>query len=298
MKKLILLSFFAVNILNAHAQVTGLDEKFNSNCAVSGENYPNNWSEYDIYSYPKIAWTCGPTEGRGTLPTTTSPGIMCNNYDDVNFYVDTAWLFTPLLNLNWISGDIYLQFDSKFTNDAARLSLLVSNNYQVGWPPDTVLNVHTWYDVTSATTPVLGNTGSSDWVTHVVDLTPYKASPMYVAFRYTSNATSSGTWIIDNVLTTQVPFTGVPVVQKNALLLSVVGNSTPDHIKLSYNAPDVATYKLEMYDIMGRIIHQEAINAQLGASIYDINGLDLHQGMYLLKMDDGANYSIAKVMIR
>ena len=214
MKKLILLSFFAINILNAHAQVTGLSEYFNSNCAVSGENYPNNWSEYDIYSYPKIAWTCGPTEGRGTLPTTTSPGIMCNNYDGSNFYVDTAWLFTPQLNLNYYAGNIYLQFDSKFTNDAARLSLLVSNTYQAGWPPDTVLSVHTWYDVTSATTPVLDNTGSSDWVTHVVDLTPYKASPMYVAFRYTSNATSSGTWIIDNVLTTQVPFTGVPVVQK------------------------------------------------------------------------------------
>ena len=53
-----------------------------------------------------------------------------------------------------------------------------------------------------------------------------------------------------------------------------------------------------MYDIIGRIVYKESINVQLGAGTYEINGLDLHQGMYLLKMDDGANYSTAKVMIR
>jgi len=298
MKKILTLLFFAAFSSNAGAQAISLSENFNSNCAVLGENYPANWSEYDIFSDPTIAWTCGPTEGRGTSATTTSPGIMVTNYDGVNFYQDTAWLFTPQLNLSFYTGDIYLQFDSKYILADGRYSLLVSNDYQAGWNPDTVLGTHIWYDATSSISPVLGNIGTSDWVTYVINLTAFKSAPMYVAFRYTSSATEQSTWVIDNVLTTQTPPSGIHSVNKNAFPLVVVGNSSPDLVTLSYNVSAAATYQLRMYDMMGRTVYEASVNAQPGDARYAISGLGLAAGMYLIKMSDGLTYNTAKVMIR
>ena len=297
MKHLFLLSLLAISAIKASAQVTSLSENFNSNCAVLGENYPNYWSEYDIYSNPVIAWTCGPSDGRGTSEGTTSPGIQCHNDDGFTTYTDTAWLFTPQLNLSFYSGGIYLQFDTKFLNDAARLSILVSNSYQAGWPPDTLLAEQTWSDLTSGVSPDLGNTGSATWTTHSVDLTPYKSAPLYVAFRYTSSSTGSSTWIIDNVSTTQTPVNRVSIIEKNALSLNVVG-AAPGKIVLSYSVPVAATYRLAVYDMVGRVVHKETLNVQEGTTTHTIDDLDLQEGMYLVKMDNGITHTTAKAIVR
>jgi len=294
MKKIFILLSFVISTLNSSAQVTFLAEEHFDNCAVYGENYPNYWTAYDIFTNPLIAWTCGPSDGRGATSTTTSPGIKCNNYDGVNYYVDTAWLFTPQLNLSWISGNVYLQFDTKFINNAARLSILVSNTYT----PGSALAGQTWTDITATSNPVLNNMGTSTWTTHVVDLTPYKASPVYVAFRYTSDMTGSGTWIIDNVLTTQIPFTGLPVIEKSLLSLNVYANNTPGQVTLTCDVPVAATYQLSIYDMVGRLVHKELINTPSGSSIHTINNLDLRQGIYLVKMENGNDYNTAKLMIR
>jgi len=296
MKKIVMILVCSALAIRSGAQVISLSETFNSYCAVLGENYPVNWSEYDIFSDPLIAWTCGPTEGRGTSPTTTSPGIMCTNYDGVNYYQDTAWLFTPQLNLSFYTGDIYLQFDSKYILGEGRFSVLVSNDYQAGWSPDTAIGMHTWYDASSSITPVLGNVGTSDWVTYVVNLTAFKSAPMYVAFRYTSSATGQSTWILDNVYTTQT--TGIPAVEKNSLSLVVIGQSSPEQVTLSYNVPVAANYQLVMYNMMGSVVYKEAISAQPGAVTHTINGLDLNAGMYLVKMGNDLVYNTAKVIIR
>ena len=297
MKKISILFLSLAFGFTAHSQVVFLSETFNENCAAYGENYPANWSEYDILSNPPIAWTCAPTEGRGVSPTTTSPGIMCTNYDGVQLYLDTAWLFTPQLNLSFYAGDIYLQFDSKYMLASGRLSVLVSNDYQAGWPPDTVLGTHVWYDATSSISPVLGNVGTSDWTTYVIDLTPFKSSPMYVAFRYTASAAGQGTWIIDNVYTTQTP-SAISNVEKSSLSLSVIGQSSPDQMTLSYNVPTAADYSLEIYNMMGAVVYKESINAQPGSLVHTINGLGLVAGMYLVKMGNEQVYNTAKVIVR
>ena len=297
MKKVFTLLFLIIASFRSEAQVTSLSETFNIYCAVLGENYPTNWSEYDNYSNPVISWTCAPDQGRGATATTTSPGILCTNYDGVNNYVDTSWLFTPQLNLSWVTGNIYLQFDSKYIIEGGRMSLLVSNTYEAGWAPDTALATHTWYDATSSITPVLGNVGTSDWITYVVDLTAFKSSPLYVAFRFTGSSLGASTWIIDNVYTTQTP-TGIPIVTKSTLPLTVIGNSTSDQIILSYNVPYAAVYQLVIYDMIGNIVYKGSVNAQPGEASQTISGLGLNDGMYLVKMSDGAVYNTAKIMIR
>ena len=274
MKKFVLFALFVACVSSTDAQVTALDERFNTFCAVLGENYPTYWSEYDIYSDPLIAWTCAPSEGRGG-----TPGIGCNNYDGTTYYVDTAWLFTPQLNLSYYT---------------ARLSVLISNVYQTGALPDTG---QMWNDITNACTPVLGNVGSTDWETHQVDLTPYAGSPLFVAFRYSADVVGSGQWLIDNVLTTQTVL-GVQLVDNKVLPLAVVGNSTEGEITISYSAPATGSYDLAIYDMTGRKIHAEVIEAHAGTNSYAIGGLSLASGMYLVKMGNGNVYGTTKAMVQ
>jgi hypothetical protein len=289
MKKLLLFSFLVISLSRTNAQVTSLNEHFNTFCAVLGENYPTYWSEYDIYANPLIAWTCAPSGGRNG-----TPGIGCNNYDGTTYYVDTAWLFTPQLNLSYYTGSIYLQFDTKFTSAAARLSVLISDTYVGGTPPDSGRG---WNDITSAFTPVLDNYGSSDWETHQVDLTPYAAAPLFVAFRYTSDVTGSGIWMIDNVLTTQIKL-GLPPLDNKTLPLSVIGNCTSGQIALSYSATDAGQYNLTIYDMTGRKVHAEELALHAGPGNYTVDGLALPAGMYLVKLGNGSVYGTAKAVIQ
>ncbi len=296
MKKVLLIVLFIIPTIISNAQVTSLNETFNAFCDVQGQNYPTHWAQYGEYAIASLEWSCGPTDGRGSTPSSTSPGIECSNNVGTTNFVDTAWLLTPQMNLSFYAGNIYLEFDTKYLNTAGRLSLLVSDNYQAGTLPGTNSG-NTWSDLSAMATPVLDNTGSSSWVTHVIDLTAYKSSPFYVAFRYTSNATGKSTWIIDNVKTTQTP-SGIPAIEEQPLSLTVLGSTTPRQVTLSYYAPAAAVYQLVLYDILGHIVDKENINARPGTHNYTISGLDLHEGMYLVKMENGDTYSTAKVMIR
>ncbi len=289
MKKFILFALLVISLSNTDAQVTSLDEHFNTFCAVLGENYPTYWSEYDIYSNPLIAWTCAPVGGRNG-----TPGIGCNNYDGTTYYLDSAWLFTPQLNLSYYTGNIYLQFDAKFTSDAARMSLLVSNIYQAGTLPTTG---QTWNDITSATTPVLNNQGNSDWQTYQVDLTPYAGAPLFVSFLYTADVVGSGQWMIDNVFTTQIEL-GVQAVTDKMLPLSVIGACTSGQIAISYSTPASGPYSLEIYDMTGRKVRVEEVAAHAGTNNYTVDGLSLASGMYLVKISNGTAYGITKAFVQ
>ena len=289
MKKFILFALLAISVSCSHAQVTSLDEHFNTFCAVLGENYPTYWTEYDIYSDPQIAWSCAPVGGRNG-----TPGIGCNNYDGTAYYVDTAWLFTPQLNLSYYTGSIYLQFDTKYSLDAARLSVLVSSVYQAGTLPNTGQD---WNDITSAFSPVLDNEGGNDWETHQVDLTPYANAPLFVAFRYTADVVGSGQWMIDNVLTTQIKLV-VQTANNKVLPLSVIGLCTTGQITLSYSAPAAGQYGVTIYDMTGRKVYSGEIAARAGTNSYTIDGLNLAGGMYLVKVGNGTVYGTAKAIVQ
>ena len=288
MKNFFLFALLVISASQAGAQVTALDEHFNTFCVISGENYPTYWSEYDLYSNPLLAWGCDPTGGReGT------PGIGCNNFDGTTYYVDTAWLFTPQLNLSYYTGNIFLNFDTKFTSNAGRLAFMISSTYVPGGGGS---GEQVWSDISEACTPVLDNTGSTDWETHQVDLTPYAATPLYVSFRYTSDVTGSGKWLIDNVRTTQTVL-GVAKTNNKILPLSVLGYATSAQITLSFSAPTAGQYQISVYDMVGRRVHTEEITAQAGDGRRLITGLSLNSGMYLVKMGNGEVYSTVKAII-
>ena len=272
------------------AQVTSLNENFDVSCATTGTHYPSQWSEYNVIPpTTALAWTCEPLGGRFS-----TPGIVCNSYFLGIHYLDTAWLFTPVLNLGGNTDHIYLRYDSKYVFSASKLHILVSHNYIAYTSPDTA-GVD-WYDITSTIAPVISNSDSTDWVTHFIDLTPFKNSPMMVAFRYTSTTASGGTWALDNIMTT--PW-GLHVgnLDRELVPLTIIGNSTPANINISFTSTAAASYKLSIFDNLGREVHIENITAHSGTQNYSINELQLHAGIYCVKLSNGTTYGVAKTVV-
>jgi len=285
----ILLLFF---VHAAHGQhvVNSLFEDFNTACADFGPNYPNYWTNYNNRE-PKIqlSWNCAPLSGRYN-----SPGISCNAYYGGRYYLDTAWLFTPLLSLRDEQDRIFLRYDSRYEFLAAKLSVMVSYDYNPGEPP---INVGVdWVDLSSSLNPVISVADSQGWVTHWVELTSYKAVPFYVAFRYVSDTLFGGTWTIDNVMTTRSDV-GIHDKNGNSLPLTIIGSPTTEEIRLSTTILEAGIFKANVYDNLGRKVLEQDLQFETGNQYHTLSGCNLAPGMYLLKLDNGLSYGVCKLVV-
>jgi len=285
-----ILACITINVQAQIAPVTSLSENFDVAC-VTTPYHPANWIYYNTVpgTDPMGAWTCNPYDGNyGT------PGMMCTGvYGTPNTYhLDTSYLITPLLMLpsSLYPGNVYIKFDSKTDriNLEAKLTLAYTTDTIDASTPYTVLGV----------TPIFSNPDSSGWVTHEADITSLKGSkPFYIAFRYTSSTTTGSIWYLDNVNVTTISVLGVAQNKNELLPLTVIGNSTRDEITIAYNANVAGRYSIAIYDMVGRQVHDEIINAQAGTAQYKISGLNLGSGMYCIKMGNENTYGITKAII-
>jgi hypothetical protein len=274
--------------LTSNAQVTSLNENFNTSCA-SATGFPTDWTFFNpiIGTYPSGVWTCDPTDGRDA-----SPGIACTGTYSGSYHLDTSLLVTPELNLSGYTGNIYMQFDSRTEFlSGGRLTLIVS--YQDSM--SSFLSADTAFKPTI--NPIIAPPDSLGWVTHQIDLTSYKSSPIYVGFMYSSPNTFGTKWFLDNIFTTTTPLLGVVSPVNEKLPLAVIGNPTNSEIKLSYYTATGGQYKLTVYDMMGRAISSQTIDTHPGSSMYTINGLDLLPGIFIVRMGNGTSFGSVKVIV-
>ncbi len=294
MRKIIYSLLFTIIATTANAQYRSvLVQDFNISC-LSPSVFP---SDSDWIAYNPIAstatsgeWQCTPSNGRwGT------PGVECTGVwgTPPSYNLDTSYLISPALDLSGYTGRIYLEFDTR-TSDivlGGRLDLFVGTQ-------DTLFGRSYLDTLAPPLSPLITNDDSSGWVTHEVDLTQYAANvPIYVAFRYTSTTTAGGVWYIDNVHTTVFPLK-VNNLTKNTLPLTVIGNSTSSQIIVSYKTENPGMYDLAVYDLIGHKVHEETLSAQKGNANYTITGLNLHSGIYLVKMGNGLTYGTAKTIVQ
>ncbi len=112
------------------------------------------------------------------------------------------WLITPALDLTSATAP-QITFDNSMNYTGPALELKVSTDYDGTSDPTTQ---GTWTTLTYTM-----SSGSYTWVASGnIDLTSYISANTYVAFHYTSDATGSATWQIDNVVIDEAP--QVPVV--------------------------------------------------------------------------------------
>lgn len=293
MKKLIPFILLTIYAIGANAQATFLSEDYNVSCA-SAAGFPVDWTFYNPISatIPSGQWNCAPGDGRWG-----SNGIACTSVwgTPAAYHTDTAFLVSPALNLSGYPGNIYLHFDTKTSNInlAGRLSFIISSS-------DTVLDSTgstLFADRTTELSPTFSNDDSTEWVTHVADLTLFKSSvPLYIAFRYTADNTIGSTWFIDNVFTTTFP-ANVPQLNKGELSLGIVGASNSSQITLSCEAGTSGKYHLGIYDMLGREVFQKEMDLFGSKATYPIKGLNLAPGMYLVKMSNGLAYATVRTVV-
>ncbi len=105
---------------------------------------------------------------------------------------------------------------------------------------------------------------------------------------------------IDDVNLTWTGTVSVAVSDVNAipaLAFGVLGEPTSDKVTFSYNAEETGVYNFSIYDLTGRTIRTEAINAKSGDEQLTVNGLNLAPGMYFAKMSNGNSSSVARFVI-
>lgn len=208
------------------------------------------------------------------------------------YNLDTSYLVTPLLNLGGYSGNIYLQFDTRTTNIhlGGNLALLISTDTPYH---DTATTI----DLTASVNPLFGNGDSTGWVTHQANLTPYKNTPFYVVFRYTSTSSTGSAWYLDNVNTSTTRLE-TPVITGNEISLSGSGNSNSQDITIYFTAPAAGTYNLILYDLTGQLICNKIIHAATGYQTYSLDEVNLHSGIYFARLTNDAYSGIAKIWVR
>src|SRR6185312_2464331 len=111
MKKAFILCFLFITTISAHAQL--LDETFDASCEASPfPGIPAGWEEitvpYNQSVNAYLQWNCTPYGEYNT------PGMLCTGIINNTLYLDTAYLFTPVIHLSNISGPLYFQFDAKY----------------------------------------------------------------------------------------------------------------------------------------------------------------------------------------
>ena len=294
MKKITLLTIMTISFLSAGAQISSLNEDFDVACATALFPSSDGWMVINPVpgTNPPGAWNCTSTNGRPNTLGSPTPGVQCTGTYSSAYHLDTSFFVTPLLNVSSYTGHVYLRFDTKKDNIVLGGKLSVMTH-------DSALS-SPYYDlgIGGLVTPPFGDADSLNWVTHQADITNYKDSgSFYLAFRYTSATTYGTAWYLDNIKLTTIPLS-VGRISKDILPLTVTGNSTYSQITLSYTIGTAGKYHIAIYDMVGRRVYDEQVVANSGTASYVIKGLDLHPGMYCIKIGNENTYGTTKLMIQ
>jgi hypothetical protein len=144
--------------------------------------------------------------------------------------------------------------------------------------------------VTASFGTALDNQSSEVWI-RIVTLTATTGSGQRPCsgiddFKLTWTGTATGTSAV------------ATVAAQTDLALTVIGNPTSDKISFKYSTEEAGSYNLSIYDMSGRVLHNENVTAKTGAQQITVNGLNLAAGMYFAKMSNGNSSSVAKISVQ
>ncbi len=166
-------------------QVNMLTQPF-STCPST---FPSDWTRYSVSGTE--GWDCDSYGKKGAC-------ITMSGYFNGSNYANQDWLISPKLEVNDYSIPI-LQAWLKTNYTGNSLQILVSTNYPGTGNP----NLYTWTNV-PASLPAIN---SDVWtLVQSINLSAFKASPFFLAFKYTSTNSSASTWSIDEINLSEAAF--------------------------------------------------------------------------------------------
>jgi len=138
-------------------------------------------------------WGCTTTFGHDASDPTGKASIgnalQINGYAGGNV-LNEDWLISPALNLSAMNYAV-LSFWTRSAFSGDKLQLKVSTNYTGSGNP----SLATWTDIDGK----FPETASDVWTKSAnIDLSAYKATPVYIAFVYNSTTSSASRWTVDD----------------------------------------------------------------------------------------------------
>jgi len=166
------------------------------NCTTAGSSaLSDGFYQYSVTG-PQT-WGCTTTFGHDASDATgaasTGNALQINGYSAGNIQ-NEDWLISPALNIASFNYAI-LSFWTRSAFAGDKLQLKISTNYTGSGNPALA----TWTSLDGK----FPETGSDKWTkSDNIDLSAYKATPVYVAIVYNSTTTSASRWTVDDFAVT------------------------------------------------------------------------------------------------
>lgn len=261
--------------------LTSLGEQFDTSCGGSS-SLPAGWMQYSVAG--QQTWRCSSSAG--------------NYYQTMNggsgnppiFTANEDWLITPRLNLSGMTTP-QLVFRTRYRFFGDNIEVLVSSNYNGSGDP----NAATW---TNLNIPTYNAADSNQWTTKNKDLTSYKASPFYVAFRYMSTTNNARQWDVDSVMAIDAPSSIKGVSRGNTLPVTVIGAAANGNVLVSFDLPKAATMQATIFDMAGREVYRTKVQGEKGGNRITLQPQGLQSGMYTIRLSNGTHQGIARTFIQ
>ena len=293
MRKLFLLAVLVVVASASNAQVTSLNESFNvcdTSDLVNGA-HPTGWTSWSTSGAQIWKWY-------SKYGITGSPCIGINGYANGTDNLNEDYLITPKLNLSAMSGTVYFSFAEKSSFYGDSLSILTSTNYSGAGDPNA--SGVTWTKL-ALVSGIFDTAKYVNYRSFTANVTSMKATPFYVAFKYTSTSFDGRLVDLDNVVTGSTPLV-LGVENRNLVNpvtpVTVLGESTTSHIAIAFTAAESGSSVLSVTDLSGRKIYSKSLTTAAGDNNVEINDLNAVPGLYIVSVYSENSFGVTKTTIK
>jgi hypothetical protein len=223
---------------------------------------------------PDQAWAIDTTHG-----TSASGCAKMDGYGGGVNNVNEDWLITPAMNFDLYTNEV-LSFMSAYYYPGNSLVAKISNDYDGTSDP----NSFTWIDLTPTWSP-----GGWVWTSSGdIDVSAASGTGVYIGFKYTSTATASSTWELDDILVVGTPIVGIGE-KNNSPDFTISPNPSQGMVKLIMNGK--GNKEIRIMNVTGNNVYQETTDL----TIRNIDLTNLSTGIYFVQVTDG---STSKILVK
>jgi hypothetical protein len=198
------------------------------------------------------------------------------------------WLITPRIDVNTVAN--LFSFKGRYRFAGLDMEVKYSTDYTGAGDP----NAATWSDVQGI---AFSAADSNVWATKTAILP--SGTPLFVAFKYMSSATSPSNgreWSVDSVMFNN----GTSIMNthnKAGLPVSVLGAAQNGHILIGFDMPTADAVTINITDISGRVVYTQQTITTKGNNKVLLEPSTLQAGMYFIRVYNNNVFGITKSFV-
>ena len=184
-----------------------------------------------------------------SIHLTGNPFTSMSGYANGANNANEDWLISPSMNFNNYNNEA-LTFVSAYKYTGNPLELFISNDYNGSGDP----NDYTWTPLTAS-----WSTGNFVWApSGTVNVSGTNGTHVYIGFKYTSDATASSTWELDDIVITGDLLAGVNDHKANDNSFSVSPNPASGKCSLVFGNSEQK--EIKVLSVVGSVVMETSTN--------------------------------------